>query len=78
MPGAEGQPRLAAVRCPTRTGTVVSAKGLAEHHEFPGLQAFGRIEARRENDGKVQTQTRYYALSWMPAPEAFMTTVRAH
>jgi hypothetical protein len=33
---------------------VVSAKGLAEHHEFPGLQAFGRIESRRETDGKVQ------------------------
>ena len=26
----------------TRTGTVVSAKGLAEHHDFPGLKAFGR------------------------------------
>ena len=62
----------------TRTGTVVSAKGLAEHHEFPGLQAFGRIEARRETDGKVQTQTRYYALSWMPAPEVFVETSRAH
>lgn len=26
----------------TRTGLVVSAKGLAQHHEFPGLKAFGR------------------------------------
>jgi len=60
----------------TRTGTVVSAKGLAEHHDFPGLQAFGRIEARREADGKVQT--RHYALSWMPAPEVFMATARAY
>jgi predicted transposase YbfD/YdcC len=62
----------------TRTGTVVSAKGLAEHHEFPGLQAFGRIETRRETDGKVQTETRHFALSWVPAPEVFMATVRAH
>ena len=62
----------------TRTGTVVSAKGLAEHHDFPGLQAFGRIESRRETDGKVQTETRHFALSWMPAPEVFMATVRAH
>ena len=62
----------------TRTGMVVSAKGLAEHHEFPGLQAFGRIEARRETDGKVQTQTRYYALSWVPGPEVFIATSRAH
>ena len=62
----------------TRTGTVVSAKGLAEPHDFPGLQAFGRIESRRETDGKVQTRTRCYALSRMPAPEVFMATVRAH
>ena len=62
----------------TRTGTVVSAKGLAEHHDFPRLQAFGRIESRRETDGKVQTETRHFALSWMPAPEVFMATVRAH
>ena len=62
----------------TRSGLVVSAKGLAEHHEFPGLKAFGRIESRREMDGKVQTATRYFALSWMPTPEAFMATVRAH
>lgn len=46
----------------TRTATVVSAKGLAEHHEFPGLKAFGRIDSRRETDAKVQTETRYFAL----------------
>ena len=62
----------------TRSGLVVSAKGLAKHHEFPGLKAFGRIESRREMNGKVQTATRYFALSWMPTPEAFMATVRAH
>jgi hypothetical protein len=61
-----------------RTGTVVSAKGLADHHEFPGLQAFGRIGSRRETDGKVQTETRHFALSRVPAPEVFMATVRAH
>ncbi len=57
-----------------RTGLVVSA----EHHELPGLKAFGRIESSRETDGKVQTSTRYFALSWMPTPEVFMATVRAH
>jgi len=61
-----------------RSGLVVSAKGLAKHHEFPGLKAFGRIESQRETDGKVQTATRYFALSWMPTPEVFMATVRAH
>ena len=57
---------------------MVSAKGLAEHHEFPGLQAFGRIGSRRETDGKVQTETRHFALSSVPAPAVFRTTVRAH
>ncbi|WP_323035636.1 hypothetical protein [Pararhodobacter sp.] len=61
-----------------RPGTVLSAKGLAEHHEFPGPQAFGRIASRRETEGKVQTETRYFALSWVPVPEVFMATVRAH
>jgi predicted transposase YbfD/YdcC len=58
-----------------RTGTVVSAKGLADQHEFPGLQAFGRIGSRRETDGKVQTETRHFAPSRVPAPEVFMATV---
>lgn len=62
----------------TRTGLVVSAKGLAEHHEFPGLKAFGRIEAQRETCGKIQTETRYFALSWGPEPVVFMAAVRAH
>jgi len=57
---------------------VISAKGLAEHHDFPGLKAFGRIEYRRETGGIVQTETRHFALSWTPAPEVFMATVRAH
>ena len=62
----------------TRTGTVISAEGLAEHHDFPGLRAFGRIESRRETGAIVQTETRYFALSWTPAPEVFMAIVRAH
>jgi len=62
----------------TRTGTVVSAKGLAEHHDFPGLKAFGRIESLRETGGVVQSETRHFALSWTPAPDVFMATVRAH
>lgn len=65
-------------RTETRTAVVVSAKGLAEHHEFPGLKAFGRIEATRETEGRVSSQTRYFALSWMPEPEVLLDTVRAH
>lgn len=62
----------------TRTAVVVSAKGLAEHHEFPGLKAFGRIEATRETEGRFTSETRFFALSWMPAPEVLLDTVRAH
>ena len=62
----------------TRKAVVVSAKALGEYHEFPGLKGFGRIEATRETDGKVTSETRYFALSWMPAPEVLLTTVRDH
>ncbi len=61
-----------------RTATVVSAKGLAEHHDFPGLKGFGRIEASRGTEGTVTSETRFFALSWLPAPEVLLTTVRAH
>ena len=60
----------------TRTATVVSARGLAEHHEFPRLKGFGRIEATRETDGITTSETRFFALSWMPAPEVLQSTVR--
>jgi len=42
------------------------------------LRAFCRIKSRRETGGIVQTETRHFALSWTPAPEVFMATVRAH
>ena len=57
---------------------VISAKGLVEHQDFPDLKALGRIESSRETGGIVQTETRHFALSWTPAPEVFMATVRAH
>lgn len=65
-------------RAETRIATVVSAKGLAEHHDFPGLKGFGRIEATREIDGSTTSETRFFALSWLPTPEVLMATVRAH
>src|SRR5215510_10758339 len=45
-------------RTETRVAVVVEAKGLAEYHEFPGLTAFGRIEATRVIDGKTETDVR--------------------
>jgi hypothetical protein len=51
---------------------------LGQHHEFPGLKAFGRIEATREVDGKISSETRWFALSWQPAPDILLATVRDH
>ena len=65
-------------RIETRVGVVVEAKGLAEHHDFPGLGAFGRIEATREVDGKIETDVRIFALSRKLSPGALLATVRAH
>lgn len=51
---------------------------MGEYHEFPGLKGFGRIEATRQVNGKVTSETQFFALSWMPAPEVLITTVRDH
>jgi predicted transposase YbfD/YdcC len=65
-------------RIETRVGVVVEAKGLAEHHEFPGLKAFGRVQATREIAGKVTTDVRIFALSRKLSPEKLLETARAH
>ena len=62
----------------TRVGIVVKAPDIAEHHEFPGLKAFGRIEARRVVDGKLESDVRIFALSRTLSPQALLKTVRAH
>ncbi|MCR9140440.1 MAG: ISAs1 family transposase [Alphaproteobacteria bacterium] len=51
---------------------------MAEHHEFPGLKAFGRVEATRKTAERTTSETRYFALSWVPTPEVLLATVRAH
>jgi len=65
-------------RIETRVGVVVEAKGLAEHHEFRGLKAFGRVQATRQIDGKVTTDVRIFALSRKLSPEKLLETARAH
>lgn len=62
----------------TRVGIVVKAPGLAEHHNFPGLTALGRIQATRRIDGKIETDVRIFALSQVLSPQALLNTVRAH
>ena len=65
-------------RIETRTAIVVEAKGLAEHHEFLGLTAFGRIEATRLIDGKIETDVRIFVLSRKLSPKALLATARDH
>jgi len=65
-------------RIETRTAIVVEAKGLAEHHEFLGLTAFGRLEATRVIDGKIETDVRIFVLSRKLSPKALLATARDH
>jgi predicted transposase YbfD/YdcC len=65
-------------RIETRIGVVVEAKGLAEHHDFQGLKAFGRVTATRTIDGKTSTDVRIFALSRKLSPEKLLETARAH
>ena len=51
-----------------------AAKGLAEYHEFPGLKAFGRIEATRVIDGRTETDVRIFVLSRKLSPQALLET----
>ena len=62
----------------TRVGIVVRAPDIAQRHNFPGLEAFGRIEATRVVDDKVETDVRIFALSRTLSPQALLKTVRAH
>ena len=51
---------------------------LQAHHNWPGLQAIGRIVATREVAGKTMTSTRYYVMSAPLAPERLGEIVRSH
>lgn len=66
-------------RIEMRVAIVVKAPAeVAEHHDFPGLKAFGRIEATRLIDGKTQKDVRIFALSRVLTPKALLSTVRTH
>ena len=36
---------------------------LRERHDWPGLAAIGKVEARRETANSTKTETRYYLMS---------------
>lgn len=65
-------------RIEARIATVVAAKGMARHHEFAGLKAFGRIEATRTIDGKPETVVSYLALSRHLEPAELLRVKREH
>jgi predicted transposase YbfD/YdcC len=65
-------------RVETRVATVVAAKGMARHHEFAGLKAFGRIEATRTVEGKIETVVSYLALSRNLEPAELLRVKREH
>ena len=66
-------------RIETRRATVChEVAWLRERHDWPGLAAFGKIEARRETARRTTTETRYYIMSAPLSPERFQHAVRTH
>jgi predicted transposase YbfD/YdcC len=65
-------------RVEKRVATVVEAPGIAEHHEFAGLKAFGRIVATRTIDGKIETAERFFVLSRNMHPATLLASRREH
>jgi predicted transposase YbfD/YdcC len=51
---------------------------LPDRPAFPGLKAIGRIEGERRCGNKIETSTRYVALSSRLSPARLLEVVRAH
>ena len=51
---------------------------LQEGHDWPGLQAVGKVTANRRKDGGTSEETRYCLLSQAFPPEQFNDIVRSH
>jgi predicted transposase YbfD/YdcC len=66
-------------RIETRTASVsTDIDWLQQQHQWPGLTAVGKVQRRRETEGKTTTETAYYLMSKAMTPEAFGAAVRAH
>ena len=66
-------------RIETRTATIsTEIDWLQQQHQWPGLQAIGKVVRVRETDAKTTTETAYYLLSRPLAPERFNQVVRQH
>ncbi len=51
---------------------------LRETHDWPGLAAFGAVDATRETGDGTAAGTRYFIMSGTLSPERLLTAVRAH
>jgi predicted transposase YbfD/YdcC len=66
-------------RIETRTAMVsTEIDWLQKQHQWPGLQAIGKVVRRRETTDKTTTETAYYLLSRELSPERFNEVVRQH
>lgn len=66
-------------RIETRVSRVSADIGwLQEHHQWPGLQAIGKVTRTRDTGTKTTTDTAYYLLSTPMSPERFGEVARAH
>ena len=66
-------------RIETRTATVsTEIDWLMKQHQWPGLQAVGKVVRVRETAEKTTTETAHYLLSRVLSPERFNEVVRQH
>lgn len=66
-------------RIETRTATVsTEAAWLQQQHQWPGLQAVGKVERVRETAEKTTTETAYDLLSKPLTPERLNEVARRH
>lgn len=66
-------------RIETRTATVsTEVKWLQEQHQWPGLEAVGKVVRVRETAEKTTTETAYYLLSKPLTPERLNEVARQH
>lgn len=66
-------------RIETRTATVsTESEWLQKHHQWPGLQAIGKVVRVRQTGNSTSTETAYYLLSAALEPDRFNEVARQH
>ena len=66
-------------RIETRTTTVIhDVAWLQQRHNWPGLKAIVMVESRREIDGEIQRETRFYITSLLLLAAQLGPIVRSH